>query len=87
MIHVKPPHLRAVAKELPMEKTYSYTEVENLVRRAILVLAESRILHKNKIKIKCFPDPMERGVRLNIHQEGEEERAILFIARRDYNGN
>ena len=85
MIHIIPPHLRAKPKELPQEKTYSYSDVERFVLNAINVLRCSELLTESGIEIKCFPDDRDRGVRFDIRKEGRVNRGIIFIERSNEN--
>lgn len=85
MIHIRPPHLREKEKQLPNEKTYSYSEVERFVLNAITVLRCSELLTESGIEIKCFPDDRKRGVRFDISKEGRVNRGIILIERSNEN--
>ena len=52
----------------PMENTYSYHEVENILCRAIRSLNSASLIRDNDIEILCAPDCMEWGVRIQIRQ-------------------
>ena len=75
MIYVTP-HYDAPQKEIK-SKTFSYSEVENLLYELVLNIDNLELMHENNIELTPILDSKDRRVRIFVKQ-GQKAEQLFF---------
>ena len=75
MIYIRP-HLDTPQKEI-RSKTFSYSEVENLIHQLVLNIDNLELMHENNIQLIPIIDSKDRVVHVFVRQ-GQKAEQLFF---------